>query len=112
MQWAVALYRWLGGRLSLFCMFTETFVRVKRANSHRLFAQARRFCKMEAAKNSMFYAWFEIEKLWRTIEESLLEPTRIENRSSGGRKFSVNVQILTQCAEVAHVTQSRHGDTA
>ena len=67
---------------------------------------------MEVAKNNMFYAWFEIEKLRRTIEESLLGPTRIEKCSSGGRKFSVNLQNLTQCAEVAHVTQSRHGDTA
>ena len=35
-------------------MFTETFVRVKRANSHRLFSQARRFSKMRVAKTVNF----------------------------------------------------------
>ena len=49
------------GRLSSFCMFTETFVRVKRAKSHRLFSQARRFRKRGLAKNIMFHAWIEIK---------------------------------------------------
>ena len=49
------------GRLSSSCMFTGTFVRVRRAKSHRLFSQARRSCKMKVAKNIMFYAWIEIK---------------------------------------------------
>ena len=47
--------------MSVFCMFGETFVRLKRANSHRLFSQARRFCKRKPAKNIKFYARIEIK---------------------------------------------------
>ena len=45
------------------------------------------------------------KKLQSTILESLLEPARNENRSSGVRKFSVNLRLQEQCADVAHVTE-------
>ena len=52
------------------------------------------------------------KKLRSIILESLLEPTRDENRSSGVRKLSVNLRLQEQCADVAHVTENRHGDNA
>ena len=85
-------------------MFTETFVRVKRANSHRLFSQTRRFCKTRVAKTLCFINGF-LQKATEYYFRTLRGPARNENRPSGVQKFSVNLRLQEQCADVAHVTE-------